>query len=189
MVGFWLLCIPLSLAAGGFWETFFAGAGRRFGRAPNPKGNFMTKRLVDESVDLSELVERANDSVKLDEARRATRMKRVNLLQRLLPVMTAVALIASVAWAIDSMWHHIAPQSQEKIIRDLDTIIEQARHSIESAKGELGRLPERIPNAALASVVFYDYSGETYRLFVTSGDVSVMLDTDGSKKIDKGRPQ
>ncbi|MFZ9152105.1 MAG: hypothetical protein ACO22T_13165, partial [Burkholderiales bacterium] len=90
----------------------------------------MTKRLVDESVDLSELVERANDSVKLDEARRATRMKRVNLLQRLLPVMTAVALIASVAWAIDSMWHHIAPQSQEKIIRDLDTIIEQARHSI-----------------------------------------------------------
>jgi len=27
MVGFWLLCIPLSLAAGGFWETFFAGLG------------------------------------------------------------------------------------------------------------------------------------------------------------------
>jgi len=27
MIGFWLLCIPLSLAAGGFWETFFAGLG------------------------------------------------------------------------------------------------------------------------------------------------------------------
>lgn len=142
-----------------------------------------------EPADLSELIHGANEQIAVREARRKTRFYQGNALQRLLPVITAVALIASVAWAINSMWHHIAPQSQEKIIRDLDTIIEQARHSIESAKGELGRLPERIPNAALASLVFYDYSGETYRLFVTSGDVSVMLDTDGSKKIDKGRPQ
>jgi len=27
MIAFWLLCIPLSLVAGGFWETFFAGLG------------------------------------------------------------------------------------------------------------------------------------------------------------------
>lgn len=27
MIAFWLSCIPLSLAAGGFWETFFAGLG------------------------------------------------------------------------------------------------------------------------------------------------------------------
>lgn len=27
MVAFWLICIPLSLAAGGFWENFFAGLG------------------------------------------------------------------------------------------------------------------------------------------------------------------
>lgn len=27
MIAFWALCIPLSLAAGGFWESFFAGLG------------------------------------------------------------------------------------------------------------------------------------------------------------------
>lgn len=138
-------------------------------------------------MDLSELVVRAQESVELDEARRATRIKKVNVLHRLMPILIVVTLLASSAWAVNSVWHHVAPHTQERIIRDLDTIIEQARDSIESNKRSTGRLPERLPNAALASVVFYDYSGEAYRLFVTSGDVSVMLDNDGNKIINKGR--
>lgn len=140
-------------------------------------------------VDLSELINSASDQIAVGEARRKTRFYGSNFFQRALPALTFVVLVASVAWAVDAMWHHIAPQSEAKILRDLDEVIEQARHSIESARSDLGRLPERIPNAALANVVFYDYSGEVYRLFIASGDVSVMLNTDGSKKIDKRHPQ
>ena len=147
----------------------------------------MKKRLEDESVDLSELVVRAHDSVKLDAARRATRVRQVNVLQRLMPGLIVMVLFASSAWAFYSMWHHIAPRSPEKIIGDLDGIIEQARDSVESTRRDFGRLPERLPNAALANVVFYDTAGETYRLFVTSGEFSVMIDNDGRKTVNKGR--
>ena len=140
-----------------------------------------------EPADLSDLINSASDQIAVGEARRKTRVYNDNLFQRLLPALTFVALAASVAWAVNAMWHHIAPQSEEKIIHDLDSVIEQARHSVESARGDLGHLPERIPNAALGSVVFYDYSGEVYRLFIASGNVSVMLDADGSKKINQGR--
>jgi len=138
-----------------------------------------------ESADLSELISSANDQIAVGEARRKTRIYRSGGVQRLLSLVVVAGLLGAFAWALESMWHHFAPKSEARVVRDLDTVIEQARHAIESAKGDLGRLPERIPNAALASVVFYDYSGDAYRLFVTSGNVSVMLDTDGSKKVDK----
>jgi len=139
-----------------------------------------------EPADLSDLISSASDQIAVGEARRKTRIYQSNVFQRALPVVLVVTLLISSAWALESMWHHLAPHSEEKVIRDLTAIVEQARHAIETVRIEQGRLPEVIPNASLASVVFYDYRGEAYRLIAESGSVRVTLNPDGSQKIDKG---
>ena len=143
----------------------------------------------DNQDDLSDLIYKADDSVAISAARRKTRIYHGGALVRLTRVLVGLSLIAGAVWAVDSLWHHVAPHSEERVVRDLETIIEQARYSVESSRAEMGRLPERIPNAALANLVFYDYSGEVYRLYTASGEVSVTLDAEGNKRIDKGAPQ
>lgn len=96
-----------------------------------------------------------------------------------------LAMLTSVIWALEAMWHHFAPHSEEKVVRDLTKIIEQARRSIESARAGSGYLPESLPNASLASVVFYDYSGNGYRLFAEYGDLRVTLNPDGRTVVEK----
>ncbi|MDH4152082.1 MAG: hypothetical protein OEV67_16400 [Betaproteobacteria bacterium] len=139
--------------------------------------------------DLSELINRADDFVATSDARRKTRIHHGDGFSVWMVRVAGLLLIAGAVWAVDTMWHHVVPHSEERVTRDLAAIIEQARQSVESARAELGRLPERIPNAALANLVFYDYSGEVYRLYTASGEVSVTLDAEGNKRIDKGAPQ
>jgi len=138
-----------------------------------------------EPADLSELISGASDQIAVDEARRKTRFKRSGLLQRILPALTMVLLLGAAVWAGDLLWRHVAPHTEEKVIRDLTAIVEQARHAIETVRIEQGRLPEVIPNASLAAVVFYDFSGNAYRLIAESGNVRVTLNPDGTQKIDK----
>ena len=142
-----------------------------------------------EPADLSELINSASDQIAVGEARRKTRIHHDNVFQRALPVVLIAGLLVSSSWALESMWHHLAPHSEEKVIRDLTAIVEQARHAIETVRIEQGRLPEVIPNASLASVVFYDYRGEAYRLIAESGSVRVTLNPDGSQNIEKGNPK
>jgi hypothetical protein len=139
--------------------------------------------------DLNDLIYKADDSVAISDARRKARIHYGEGFSVWMGRLVGLLLIAGAVWAAQSLWHHVAPHSEERVVRDLDSIIEQARHSVESARREMGRLPERIPNAALANLVIYDYSGEVYRLFAASGDVSITLDADGNKKVDKGTPQ
>ncbi len=143
----------------------------------------------DNQDDLSDLIYKADDSVAISAARRKTRIHHGGGFSVWMGRLAGLLLTVGAVWAVDSLWHHVVPHSEERVARDLDTIIEQARNSVESARAEMGRLPERIPNAALANIVFYDYSGEVYRLFAASGDVSITLDTEGNKRIDKGAPQ
>lgn len=69
---------------------------------------------------------------------------------------------------------------------DLDTIIEQAREGVESARVAQGRLPDTLPNAALAGLVAYTPAGSSYQLFASSGGVSITLEPDGKKTVRNG---
>ncbi len=140
----------------------------------------------DNQDDLNDLIFKADDSVAISAARSKTRIHHGEGFSAWMGRLAGLLLIVGAVWATQSLWHHVAPHSEERVVRDLDAIIEQARHSVESARLEMGRLPERIPNTALANLVFYDYSGEVYRLFVASSDISITLDTDGNKRIDRG---
>lgn len=70
--------------------------------------------------------------------------------------------------------------------KDLDAIIEQARQAVDAALAAQGRLPDALPNAALAGLVAYTPVGNSYQLFAASGGVSVTLEPDGKKTVKQG---
>ena len=76
--------------------------------------------------------------------------------------------------------------SADQALRDLEIIIDQARDVVETARTAQGRLPDALPNAALAGLVAYTPAGNAYQLFAASGSVSVKLDPDGKKTFSKG---
>ena len=136
----------------------------------------MSPTPQDHQDDLGDLIDRANDQIAVSDARRKTRIHQSSIVGRSVRVLAGLFLMAGSVWAIDVVWRHVAPHSEEKAVRDLTAIVEQARHSIESARADLGALPEQIPNASLAGVVIYDRSGAGYRLVAESGGVIVTLD-------------
>ncbi len=69
---------------------------------------------------------------------------------------------------------------------DLNSIIEQARQDVEAVRVAQGRLPDTLPNAALAGLVAYTSVGDSYQLFTTSGGISVTLELDGKKTVKEG---
>ncbi|MGA0023184.1 MAG: hypothetical protein ACO3F9_00910 [Burkholderiales bacterium] len=140
----------------------------------------------DNPPDLSELIAGASDQIAVAEARRRTRFERDGLVRRIMPALSLVILLGAALWSADLLWRHIAPHTEEKTVRDLTAIVEQVRRAVESVRNAQGSLPEVIPNASLAAVVFYDYAGDSYRLIAESGAVRVTLNPDGTPTIDKG---
>lgn len=136
--------------------------------------------------DLGDLILSANEQIAVKDARRRTRVYRDNPLSRLLPVLATVAALAAGGWMLLSLWHHLAPHSEEKVLRDLDKIIEQARRSVDTARETSGQMPLQIPNASLAGLVSYEYGEDSYSLQVTSGKVQISIDADGRKTVNSG---
>jgi hypothetical protein len=93
-----------------------------------------------------------------------------------------VALVIAATQLAPLMHIHGSGQT----IGDLDAIIEQARQVVEAARVAEGRLPDTLPNAALAGVVAYTPVGNSYRLFSASAGVSVTLEMDGRKTVKQG---
>lgn len=95
----------------------------------------------------------------------------------------AAIALAFAATQLAHLFHfHSAAQTAE----DLDAIVEQARQGVEAARVAQGRLPDALPNAALAGLVAYTPVGNNYQLFAASGGVSVTLEPDGAKTVKKG---
>ena len=82
-------------------------------------------------------------------------------------------------------WWSFAPLPAGRVASDLEAVIEAARLSVEKAKGETGRLPDSLPNAALAAVVRYERGQSDYRLSTSVLGVRVTLERDGSKIVDR----
>lgn len=95
--------------------------------------------------------------------------------------------IAGLIFAAIQLWPLTRAHSAEQIARDLDTIVELARAAIEASRTAQGRLPDALPNAALAGLVAYTPAGNGYQLFAASGPVAVTLDVDGKKTITRGK--
>lgn len=148
----------------------------------------MTKPQSNGSQDLSDLINRAQDKVELDHARRVTRVQAESPLKRMLPGVVGVVFVVSLVLAADSIWHHVAPRSEQKAVDDLVKLIDQARDSVEAARTRLGRLPERLPNASLAGVVRYGVSsdGSNYVLMVEHDNVKVVRNVNGENNVLKG---
>ena len=102
-------------------------------------------------------------------------------------VLLASLAGAGLVFAMTQLWPLARPHSADQTARDLDAIVEQARAAVEDRRSVQGRLPEALPNAALAGLVAYTPAENAYQLFAASGTVSVTLDRDGKKTIDQGR--
>ena len=63
-----------------------------------------------------------------------------------------------------------------------------ARQGVEAARVPRGKLPDTLPNAALAGLVAYTPVGNNYQLFSASGGISVTLEPDGRKTVRQGPP-
>lgn len=97
-----------------------------------------------------------------------------------------VAVVAALVFAGTQLWPLLHIPSKGRTAEDLDAIIEQARQSVETARAAQGRLPDTLPNAALAGLVAYTPVGNNYQLFISSGGVSVTLEPDGKKTVKQG---
>ncbi len=97
-------------------------------------------------------------------------------------VATALALSAT---QLAPLFHG---RSKSQTADDLDAIIEQARKGVEDARLAQGKLPDVLPNAAVAGLVAYTPLGDSYQLFTSSGGVSVTLEMDGRKTVRQGKP-
>ena len=97
-------------------------------------------------------------------------------------IAASVALVLS-ATQLAPLFHS---RSKSQTADDLDAIIEQARKSVESARTAQGKLPDALPNAALAGLVAYTPVGNNYQLFTSSRGISVTLELDGRKTVIQG---
>ncbi len=95
-------------------------------------------------------------------------------------------LLAVAAFALHALWSAFAPPSTSQTARDLEAAVDAARKSVEAERSRTGRLPDALPNAALASVVRYEPEVSTYKLSATILGVRVTLETDGRKTTETG---
>lgn len=97
-----------------------------------------------------------------------------------------VGIVAALVFAVIQLAPLFHFSNSGRTAQDLDTIIEQARQSVETARATLGRLPDALPNAALAGLVSYTPVGNSYQLFTAAGGISVTLELDGTKTVKRG---
>ncbi len=100
--------------------------------------------------------------------------------------LSSMVLLAAAAFALYQLWSVFAPPSTGQTTRDLEAAVDAARQSIEDERSRTGRLPEALPNAALASVVRYEPDASTYKLSATILGVRVTLQSDGQKTTETG---
>jgi hypothetical protein len=103
-------------------------------------------------------------------------------------VAIALSALAGVlvAWQV---WSILAPPRDAQVQRDLGEAVEMARDSIESSRRTNGgALPERIPNAALATAVRYEQADGSYRLVASAMGIRVTLEPDGSRRAERDTP-
>lgn len=98
------------------------------------------------------------------------------------PRLMLLALLVGVGWAI---YLHFAPVPKSQVQRDLEAAVEQARLSVEAAREPGGKLPQALPNAALARIVDYQPQDSGYRLEASILGVRVTLERDGSRHVEK----
>lgn len=130
--------------------------------------------------DLTTLTSQASREVK--------KQARANVAPKPLRRRPVGAVLALAAAALLAYLAHraVAPPSPEKIAKDLDGIVEQARASIEESRKATGTLPASLPNASLSSVVSYEPRKDSYQLTVTLLGVRVTLSPDGTKQTERG---
>ena len=94
---------------------------------------------------------------------------------------------ASLAIGAIQLWPLVRGHSADQTTRDLEAIVDQTREAVEAVRMAQGRLPDALPNAALAGLVAYTPAGNVYQLFAASGGVSVTLGPDGKKTVTRGQ--
>jgi hypothetical protein len=63
---------------------------------------------------------------------------------------------------------------------DMKVVLVSARDAVEAAKSAQGALPDALPSAALAALVQYQRSGNSYRLTMSDGYSVATMEADGS---------
>lgn len=97
-----------------------------------------------------------------------------------------VAAIAAIAAGLVVSWQVLSPPAAGAVVRDLEQVISMAREAIEAERNRSGLLPAVLPNASLAAVVQYERRASEYRLAAAIGGVRVVLEWDGSRKVETG---
>lgn len=137
-----------------------------------------------DGTDLDALIQQAHhETLRVERAAQAPRRR------ALAGRLWGAVLLAVAALALHYLWSAFAPPSTTQTTRDLEAAVDAARKSIEDERSRTGRLPEALPNAALASVVRYEPDASTYKLSATILGVRVTLENDGHKTTETGVPR
>ena len=110
-------------------------------------------------------------------AARERRIKKViGIFALLLPLLV---LQVHFAW-IERLIAHVFPaRALAHSQADMKAVLGAAREAVESVRLRLGALPEALPGAALAALVQYERSGDTYSLSMSDGHSVATMDGNG----------
>lgn len=128
--------------------------------------------------DLEKLIKSAEDDI-------STRSRAVKPKQKLgkvpLPSLAAgiwIAFIVLASFQFDTIVGMVSGPAEDKIVRDLDTVLRSAAGSLERYESVNGVLPPILPNPAIRGLVVYERNNDfSYRLSATINDVTMVLES------------
>lgn len=132
---------------------------------------------------LDELIRKATQEAQDGQAQRARGHTRAALGGAWKLVAWVVICVVTTVWALLQLLGLLMPASQAQVRNDLALAARQARDEIEKARSRDGVLPDRIPNAALASLVRYEIKGTGYQLVVLTVKDRLEMDEKGTQAI------
>lgn len=137
---------------------------------------------MSDANDISKLIKQADEQVRHHDQRTST-SKRKSLPGA--AIWNGV-LLAVIVYAGVTVSDALSPPSEERVAHDLEQLIEHARQMVDDIQKDTGKLPDAIPNAALASAVQYEKRSTDYKLTATVLGVRVTLEGSGKPITETG---
>lgn len=137
---------------------------------------------MSDSHDLSQLIRQADEQAQNKaQSKAAPQRSRIQVAA----IFSGVLLVV-IAYAGVKVFAAFSPPSEAKVAHDLERVVESAHQLVDGIKKETGKLPDAIPNAALASVVQYEKRDADYKLSATILGVRVSLEGAGKMTTETG---
>jgi hypothetical protein len=94
--------------------------------------------------------------------------------RNIVAVIALVGLVGALAWEQDELRYWVMGPSPQSLRTDLEALMAQAAQEVNDYRTQTGKLPDQLPNPALAMVVNYKRDGDAqYTLSAAIGQITL----------------